>query len=52
MLNYKPPKQKLTVATNYEGRAIALIIVVLKMIFSIDDVTELAISNVADKLNR
>lgn len=37
---------------NYEGRAMAFIIVVLKTLLGFDGVTENEISNVADKINR
>lgn len=37
---------------NYEGRVMAFIIVVLKMLLSLDGITEYEISNVADKINR
>jgi len=37
---------------NYEGRAMAFIIVVLKTLLSLDGITEDKISNVADKINR
>ncbi|XP_011691959.1 PREDICTED: TATA box-binding protein-associated factor RNA polymerase I subunit B [Wasmannia auropunctata] len=36
---------------NYEGRAMAFIIVVLKTLLSLDGITENEISNVADKIN-
>ncbi|XP_071569340.1 uncharacterized protein Taf1b isoform X2 [Temnothorax nylanderi] len=36
---------------NYEGRAMAFIIVVLKTLLSLDGITENGISNVADKIN-
>lgn len=37
---------------NYEGRAIAYIIVVLKVLFGLDDVTEREISRVTEKINK
>lgn len=37
---------------NYEGRAMAFIIVILKTLLNLDDITEYEISNVADKINR
>lgn len=37
---------------NYEGRAMAFIIVVLKTLFALDGITEYEISNFADKVNR
>lgn len=37
---------------NYEGRAMAFIIVVLKTLLGLDDITENEISNIADKINR
>ncbi|XP_058793595.1 TATA box-binding protein-associated factor RNA polymerase I subunit B [Phymastichus coffea] len=37
---------------NYEGRAMAYIIVVLKVLFGLDDITEKEISHVTDKINR
>ncbi|KAL6446677.1 hypothetical protein ACFW04_001264 [Cataglyphis niger] len=49
-----PPKMKFdkkTCIPNYEGRAMAFIIVVLKTLLSLDGITEYEISNVADKIN-
>ena len=37
---------------NYEGRAMAYVIVVMKSLFGLDDITEKEISRVADKINR
>lgn len=37
---------------NYEGRAIAFIIVVLKTLLALDDITEYQISRIAEKINR
>jgi TATA box-binding protein-associated factor RNA polymerase I subunit B len=37
---------------NYEGRAMAYIIVVLKILFGLDDITENEISRVVEKINR
>lgn len=37
---------------NYEGRAMAFIIVTLKTLLNLDGITEYEISNVADKINR
>lgn len=37
---------------NYEGRAMAFIIVVMKTLLSLDGITENEISNVTDKINR
>lgn len=36
---------------NYEGRAMAYIVVVFKILFGLDDLTEKEISRVAEKLN-
>lgn len=50
-----PPKMKFdkkSCIPNYEGRAMAFIIVVLKTLLSLDGITEYEISNVADKINR
>ncbi|XP_011250767.2 TATA box-binding protein-associated factor RNA polymerase I subunit B [Camponotus floridanus] len=49
-----PPKMKFdkkSCIPNYEGRAMAFIIVVLKTLLSLDGITEYEISNVADKIN-
>ncbi|XP_011644260.1 TATA box-binding protein-associated factor RNA polymerase I subunit B isoform X1 [Pogonomyrmex barbatus] len=49
-----PPKMKFdkkSYIPNYEGRAMAFIIVVLKTLLSLDGITENEISNVADKIN-
>ncbi|KAL6427148.1 hypothetical protein ACFW04_008650 [Cataglyphis niger] len=48
------PKMKFdkkTCIPNYEGRAMAFIIVVLKTLLSLDGITEYEISNFADKIN-
>ncbi|XP_014221898.1 uncharacterized protein LOC106649137 [Trichogramma pretiosum] len=37
---------------NYEGRAMAFIIVILKMLFSIDDITEKETSRLVEKINK
>lgn len=37
---------------NYEGRAMAFIIVVVKTLLALDGITEYEISNVAGKINR
>lgn len=37
---------------NYEGRAIAFIIVVLKTLLGLDGITEYYISRIAEKINR
>ncbi|XP_033207178.1 TATA box-binding protein-associated factor RNA polymerase I subunit B [Belonocnema kinseyi] len=37
---------------NYEGRAMAFIVVVLKILFGMDGITEYEISRVAEKINR
>lgn len=37
---------------NYEGRAMAFIIVVLKVLLRMDGITEYEISRVAEKINR
>lgn len=37
---------------NYEGRAMAFIVVVLKILFGLDGITEYEISRVAEKINR
>jgi len=37
---------------NYEGRAMAFIIVVMKILLSLDGITEYEISKVAAKINR
>lgn len=37
---------------NYEGRAMAFIIVVMKILLGLDSVTEYEVSNVADRINR
>ncbi|XP_014216030.1 uncharacterized protein LOC106644859 [Copidosoma floridanum] len=44
--------KKSLVIPNYEGRAMAFIIVVLKTLFGLDDITEKEISRVVDKINR
>ncbi|CAL1673635.1 unnamed protein product [Lasius platythorax] len=49
-----PPKMKFdkrSCIPNYEGRAMAFIIVILKTLLNLDDITEYEISNVADKIN-
>ena len=55
LISLFPPKMtfdKKSCIPNYEGRAMAFIIVVLKTLLSLDDVTENEISNVVDKINR
>lgn len=37
---------------NYEGRAMAYIIVTLKILYGLDDITEKEISRVVEKINR
>nr|XP_012143912.1 PREDICTED: TATA box-binding protein-associated factor RNA polymerase I subunit B isoform X1 [Megachile rotundata] len=50
-----PPKMifnsKKSYIPNYEGRAIAFIIVVLKTLFALDGITEYQISRIAEKIN-
>ncbi|KAL1137999.1 hypothetical protein AAG570_009694, partial [Ranatra chinensis] len=45
------PEMEISSTSNYEGRAMAFIIVVLKFLFSLDDRTEYKISSVANRLN-
>ncbi|KYM93727.1 hypothetical protein ALC62_15713 [Cyphomyrmex costatus] len=55
LLSLSSPKmtfEKKSYIPNYEGRAMAFIIVVLKTLLSLDGITENEISNVADKINR
>ena len=56
MMAMSPPKmpfdEKTACFPNYEGRAMAFIIVVMKMLFGLDDITEYQISRVAEKINR
>lgn len=51
-----PPRMPFNAKTawfpNYEGRAMAIIVVVLKMLFALDGVTEYEISRVVEKINR
>lgn len=51
-----PPKMlfnsKKSYIPNYEGRAIAFIIIVLKTLLALDGVTEYQISRIAEKINR
>lgn len=51
-----PPKMifniKKSYIPNYEGRAIAFIIVVLKTLLGLDGITEYYISRIAEKINR
>ncbi|XP_039315147.1 uncharacterized protein LOC105201074 isoform X2 [Solenopsis invicta] len=54
LISLFPPKMmfdKKSCIPNYEGRAMAFIIVVLKTLLSLDDITENEISNVVDKIN-
>lgn len=44
--------EKSPMIPNYEGRAIAYIIVVMKILLGMDDITEKKISEIADKINR
>lgn len=37
---------------NYEGRAMAFIIVIMKILFGLDGITEFEISRVAEKINK
>ncbi|XP_014467239.1 PREDICTED: TATA box-binding protein-associated factor RNA polymerase I subunit B [Dinoponera quadriceps] len=49
-----PPKMKFdkkSYIPNYEGRAMAFIIVILKTLFALDGITEYEVSNFADKVN-
>ncbi|XP_011505076.1 PREDICTED: TATA box-binding protein-associated factor RNA polymerase I subunit B [Ceratosolen solmsi marchali] len=43
---------KSSLIPNYEGRAMAYIVVVLKTLFGLDDITETEISRVVEKINR
>lgn len=43
---------KLSSIPNYEGRAMAYIIVTLKILYGLDDITEKKISRVIEKINR
>ena len=43
---------KSSMIPNYEGRAMGYIIVVLKILFGLDDVTEKEMSRVVEKINR
>lgn len=43
---------KTNMIPNYEGRAMAYIIVVIKVLFGLDDVTETNISRIIHKINR
>ncbi|KOC59243.1 L-asparaginase [Habropoda laboriosa] len=56
LIALSPPKltfdAKKSYIPNYEGRAIAFIIVVLKTLFALDDITECQISRIAEKINR
>lgn len=37
---------------NYEGRAMALIIIIFKLLFALDGLTESKISKIAESMNR
>ena len=56
MMALSPPKmifnEKSSYTPNYEGRAMAFIVVAMKMLFSLDGITEYEISRVTEKLNR
>lgn len=55
LLALSPPKMefdKKSHIPNYEARAMAFIIVILKTLLALDGITEYAISNVAEKINR
>ncbi|CAK9824738.1 TATA box-binding protein-associated factor RNA polymerase I subunit B [Anthophora retusa] len=56
LIALSPPKMafdaKKSYIPNYEGRAIAFIIVVLKTLFALDGITEYQISRIAEKINR
>ncbi|XP_076241063.1 TATA box-binding protein-associated factor RNA polymerase I subunit B [Calliopsis andreniformis] len=55
LIALSPPKMtfdsKKSYIPNYEGRAIAFIIVVLKTLLALDDITEYQISRIAEKIN-
>lgn len=56
LIALSPPKMifniKKSYVPNYEGRAIAFIIVVLKTLLGLDGITEYYISRIAEKINR
>ncbi|KYN40806.1 L-asparaginase [Trachymyrmex septentrionalis] len=55
LISLSSPKMtfdKISCIPNYEGRAMAFIIVILKTLLSLDGITENEISNVADNINR
>lgn len=56
LIALSPPKMtfdaKKSYIPNYEGRAIAFIIVVLKTLLALDDITEYQVSRIAEKINR
>lgn len=55
LISLSSPKMtfdKISCIPNYEGRAMAFIIVILKTLLSLDGITENKISNVAEKINR
>ncbi|KAK9501249.1 hypothetical protein O3M35_011993 [Rhynocoris fuscipes] len=47
-----PAEVKVTTTSNYEGRAMAIIVFVLKLLFGLDGVTERKLSNLAKIINR
>ncbi|CAL7938177.1 unnamed protein product [Xylocopa violacea] len=55
LIALSPPKmlfgKRKSYIPNYEGRAIAFIIVVLKILLALDDITEYHISRIAEKIN-
>ncbi|XP_053999517.1 TATA box-binding protein-associated factor RNA polymerase I subunit B isoform X1 [Hylaeus anthracinus] len=55
LIALSPPKMifngKKSYIPNYEGRAIAFIIVVLKTLLALDDITEYQVSRIAEKIN-
>ncbi|XP_018310608.1 TATA box-binding protein-associated factor RNA polymerase I subunit B [Mycetomoellerius zeteki] len=54
LISLSSPKMtfdKISCIPNYEGRAMAFIIVILKTLLSLDGITENKISNVAEKIN-
>lgn len=52
-LAFTQPNMKIinNIIPNYEGKAMCVIIFVLKLLFGLDDVTELHLSSFADKIN-
>ncbi|KYN10880.1 L-asparaginase [Trachymyrmex cornetzi] len=55
LISLSSPKMtfdKISCIPNYEGRAMAFIIVILKTLLSLDGITENEISNVAENINR